>query len=234
MTTPTAVVFDLDGTLCRSQQAEGPLYRAAFESIDVAPFGSAGELWAALDGPPDPDDEQSYLATGFRRLGAQYGHRRIPADELAAGLLAAVDRRAVSLLPGAMSALDSARARGPVAIMTNGPRRRQAPKVDSLGLDDRVDAVVYAGDLPRRKPHPEPFEVVCDALEVPAASTLYVGDSLAYDVAGAHGAGLLAAWYAGGDAPDDDPGDDDLDSNDPGDYRPEFVLGSLDELGDVL
>ena len=93
MTTPTAVVFDLDGTLCRSQQAEGPLYRAAFESIDVAPFGSAGELWAALDGPPDPDDEQSYLATGFRRLGAQYGHRRIPADELAAGLLAAVDRR---------------------------------------------------------------------------------------------------------------------------------------------
>jgi len=221
MSTPTAVVFDLDGTLCTSAQDEDPLFRAAFEAVDVAPFGSAGELWAALDGPPDPDDEQSHLAAGFRRLGAQYGHRRVPADDLAAGLLAAVDRGAVSFLPGAASALATARDHGPVAVMTNGPRRRQEPKVEALGIDDRVDAVVYAGDLPRRKPHPEPFETVCDALGTPAASTLYVGDSLSYDVAGAHGAGLLAGWYAGED-------------DDPGQYRPDHVLDRLDDLGELL
>jgi len=221
MTTPAAVVFDLDDTLCTSTQDEEPLFRAAFEATESDPFGSAGELWAALDGPPDPDDEQSHLAAGFRRLGAQYGHRRVPADDLAAGLLAAVDRGAVSLLPGAQSALDDAREHGPVAIMTNGPRRRQEPKVEALGLDERVDTVVYAGDLPRRKPHPEPFEAVCDAIGTPAESTLYVGDSLAYDVAGAHGAGLLAAWYAGED-------------DDHGDYRPDHVLDSLDDLGDLL
>lgn len=220
MTTPAAVIFDLDGTLCRSAQDEEPLFRAAFEAVDVAPFGSPGELWAALDGPPDPDDGQYHLAAGFRRLGAQYGQRSVPADDLAAGLLAAVDHAAVSFLPGAEQALTAARDHGPVAVMTNGPRRRQEPKVESLRLDERVDAVVYAGDLSRRKPHPEPFEAVCDAIGTPAESTLYVGDSLAYDVAGAHGAGLLAAWYDDGD--------------DPGDYRPEYVLDSLADLGDLL
>jgi putative hydrolase of the HAD superfamily len=221
MPTPTAVVFDLDETLCTTHQDEASLFRAAFEAADVAPFGSVDELWAALDGPPGPDDEQSYLASGFRRLAAQYGHRRVPADDLAGGLLAAVDRSAVSFLPGAESALAIAREHGPVGIMTNGPRHRQEPKVEALALADRVDATVYAGDLPRRKPHPEPFAAVCDAIETPARSTVYVGDSLSYDVAGAHGAGLLAAWYPGGD-------------DGPGEYRPDYVLDGLDDLGDVL
>jgi len=62
MTTPTAVVFDLDG-------------------------------------PPDPDDECSYLAAGFRRLAARHGLRRVPADELAEGLLATGDRSADRVAP---------------------------------------------------------------------------------------------------------------------------------------
>lgn len=223
MTTPAAVVFDLDGTLCDGQQDEDRLYVAAFEAAGVTPFGAAEELWAALDGPPDPNDEQSYLAAGFRRLGAQYGHRQVPADDLAAGLLAAVDRSAVSLLPGAEQALTAARDHGPVGILTNGPEQRQAPKVSALGLEERVDAIVYAGDLDRRKPHPEPFETVCKAIETPATSTLYVGNSLAYDVAGAHGAGLHAAWCPW-----------DSEDTGPGRYRPEHVLGRLDDLREVL
>lgn len=221
MTTPAAVAFDLDGTLCEGTQDEDALYSAAFDAADVAPFGSAGDLWSALDGPPDPDDEQSHLAAGFRRLGARHGRRRVPADDLAAGLLAAVDRRAVAYRDGAERALSAAREHGPVAVMTNGPRRRQAPKVDALGLEERVDDVIYAGDLDRRKPHPEPFERTCGALDTPAETTLYVGDSLGYDVAGAHGAGLAAAWCP-------------REESDLAGYEPEYVLHSPDELAGVL
>jgi len=102
--------------------------------------------------------------------------------------------------------------------MTNGPERRQRPKVEGAGLDAWLDAVVYAGDLQRRKPHTDPFERVLAALDVSAGRALYVGDSLAYDVAGAHNAGLAAAWLG----------------SDPDPYDPEFVLGSLGELPAVL
>ena len=221
MSAVNAVVFDLDGTLCESTQDEGLLYAAAFDAVDRDPFGEVNELWAALDGPPDPDDERSYLAAGFRRVGAKHGKRRVPADDLAGGLLDAVDRRAVEFREGAEAAFDAACEHGPVAILTNGPARRQRPKVQSLSLPDRVETVCYAGNLERRKPHPEPFESVCETLSIPAESTLYVGDSLSYDIAGAHGAGLQAAWCPR------TPSDRER-------YQPEFVLESPEELVDVL
>jgi len=221
MSAVAAVVFDLDGTLCESTQDESALYAAAFDATDAESFGEVHDLWAALDGPPDPNDEQSYLAAGFRRVGAQYGHRRVPADTLAAGLIDAVDRRAVAFRAGAEAALEAAADHGPVAVLTNGPADRQRPKVEALSIADRVDTVCYAGDLSRRKPHPEPFESVCEALSVAPESTLYVGDSLPYDVAGAHGAGLQAAWCPR------TPGDRER-------YRPEYVFDRPDELVTVL
>jgi putative hydrolase of the HAD superfamily len=221
MSRPDGVVFDLDGTLSESTQDEATLYAAAFDAVDLAPFGAAEELWAALEGAPGPSNEQSYLAAGFRRLGAQYGLRRVPADEMAAGLLAAVDRGAVAFREGADRALAAARDNGPVAVLTNGPAHRQRPKVETLGLYERVETVCYAGDRPRRKPHPEPFLDVCEELGTAPEATLYVGDSLSYDVAGAHAAGLQAAWCP--QTPGDTEG-----------YEPEYVLGRLDDLLDVL
>ncbi|WP_276271056.1 HAD family hydrolase [Haloarcula litorea] len=221
MTDIAAVVFDLDGTLCESTQDEAALYAAAFERVDREPFGEVEELWAALTGPPDPRDERSYLAAGFRRVAAQHGHRTVPADDLAAGLLDAVDRRAVAFREGAETALSAARDRGPVALLTNGPADRQRPKVEALALTERVETVCYAGDLPRRKPHPEPFHDVCETLGAAPERTLYVGDSLGHDVAGAHGAGLQAAWCPR------EPGDTEG-------YRPEYVLGAPSDLAAVL
>jgi FMN phosphatase YigB (HAD superfamily) len=56
----------------------------------------------------------------------------------------------------------------------------------------------------------------------PRTSTcLYVGDSLAYDVAGAHTAGLQAAWLR-----DDD--------RSPAPYHPEYVLDSLTALPPIV
>ncbi|MFC7020168.1 MULTISPECIES: HAD family hydrolase [Haloarcula] len=221
MSPPQAVVFDLDGTLCEPTQDGAALYAAAFDATGMDPFGTASDLWASLEGPPDTSNEQSYLAAGFRRLAAQHGHRRVPADDLAAGLLAAVDRSAVAFRERAEAALDAALAHGPVGVLTNGPAHRQEPKVEALALADRVGTVCYAGDLERRKPHPDPFDLVCETLDVAHERTLYVGDSLAYDVAGAHAAGLQAAWCP--QTPGDANG-----------YRPEYVFERPDELAAVL
>uniref|UniRef100_UPI003EBB3921 HAD family hydrolase n=1 Tax=Halobaculum sp. EA56 TaxID=3421648 RepID=UPI003EBB3921 len=108
---------------------------------------------------------------------------------------------------------------------------RQAPKLESLGLTDALDATVYAGDMARGKPHPEPFERVCAALDTGPAETLYIGNSLEHDVAGAQGAGLPVAWVPGpwSDYPTDGDG-----RPDPSPFAPEHALASLTELESIL
>ncbi|WP_348533584.1 HAD family hydrolase [Haloarcula laminariae] len=219
MVTFDAVLFDLDGTLVERTQDTAALYERAFERVGVEPFGAPAELWAALDGPPDPADEVGYLGAGFARLAAQHD-RRVDAIGLASAFVDGVDNAQVALRPGTERALSAARETAPTAILTNGPQSRQADKVDATGLADRVDAVVYAGDMPRRKPHAAPFEETLSALEGSGECALYVGNSLGYDVAGAHNAGLAAAYL------------DDSDGPEP--YDPEYVLESLADLPAIL
>lgn len=214
-----AVIFDLDGTLVNHTQEMTAVYEAAFERVGVTPFADPPALWATLDGPPDPDDEVGYLGAGFARLAAQHG-RSVDPLALAEAFVAGIDNSQVSLRPGAELALDSSRAAGRVGILTNGPESRQAMKVEAAGLVDRVDSVVYAGDMPRRKPHTPPFEAALEALDVAADRALYVGDSLAYDVAGAHNAGLPVAWLDDGDGP--------------GAYSPEYIVETLAEIPELL
>lgn len=218
-----AVLFDLDGTLCQHAGDADAAYRRAFDRIGAEPFGEPSALWAALDGPPDPDDRVGYLGAGLVRVAAQHGRGDVDPIELAEALVDGVDEIGVEFVPGAAAALDAATARGKTGIVTNGPQSRQERKVRSLGLDERVDVVVYAGDLARRKPHATPFREALTALGVPAERALYVGDSLAYDVAGAHNAGLRVAWVRGEDA---DEG--------PGKYRPDHVLDGIGELVALL
>ena len=214
-----AVIFDLDGTLIERTQDIDAVYEAAFERVGVEPFADPPALWQTLDGPPDPDDQTGYLGTGFARLAAQHD-RDVDPLALAAAFVEGIDDRQVRLRPGAGRALVSARRAGAVALLTNGPEHRQAPKVDATDLADRVDSVVYAGDMPRRKPHTAPFDATLETLGVSADRALYVGDSLAYDVAGAHNAGLAAVYLDDGDGP--------------APYHPEYVLESLDDLPGIL
>jgi putative hydrolase of the HAD superfamily len=219
-----AVLFDLDNTICRSLQSGDALYAAAFEHAGVRPFGEASALWSVLDGDPDPDPEaaESSLADGFAALAAAHGREDAPVRELARGLLAAVDHSRVAFRPGAEAALELARRNGETALVTNGPERRQAVKLSALGIAEAFDAVVYAGDLPNRKPHPDPFDRAFEALEAERERTVHVGDSLEYDVAGAINAGLDVAWCPTAEGAD------------PGDYRPTHVLRSLRHLRDVI
>ena len=216
-----AVAFDLDDTLCRHDHDVDALYRRAFERAGVEPFGEPDELWPLLDGPPDPDDRVGYLGAGFARLAARYG-RDVDPVALAEAFEAVADASRVAYLPGATDALAAAAAAGPVGVLTNGPEERQRTKIEALGLADRVDAIVYAGDLPRRKPHAAPFEEMTAALSVDPGETLYVGNSLEYDVAGAHNAGLPSAWLRGDPEASAAP------------YRPDHVVDSLAEIEALL
>ncbi|WP_299237436.1 HAD family hydrolase [Natronomonas sp.] len=218
----SAVLFDLDGTLCERTQSAAAVYAGAFEAAAVEPFGEPGELWAALAEPPDHDDRVGYFAAGFAIVAAKHGRAPTDARGLARGILETIDNARVRPTEGAIEAIEAAGRVGPVGLLTNGPRSRQRTKLDALPFGDAFETTVYAADLRRRKPNREPFERALGSLSVTASEALYVGDSLEYDVAGAQNAGLEVAWCR----PEADV--------EPAPYDPEYVIDSPAEIERVL
>lgn len=217
----STVLFDLDGTLCESAEPGTTVYADAFEAAGVEPFGTATELWGALEEPPDHDDPVGYLAAGFARVAARHGRAPVDAAGLARGFLEVVDYSNVVPRPGAVEAIEAAGRVARIGVVTNGPESRQAAKLDVLPFGDTFETVVYAADLGRRKPNRDPFDAALGSLDADPGETVYVGDSLAFDVAGAQNAGIDAAWCGS-------------DSLDPRPFRPEYVLESLADLRGVL
>jgi putative hydrolase of the HAD superfamily len=78
-----------------------------------------------------------------------------------------------------------------LGILTNGLPATQRAKVEALGLEARVDAVLYAEEqAPGGKPSRAAFDAVLAALGVPASRAVFIGDDLVRDIQGARAAGM--------------------------------------------
>ena len=66
-------------------------------------------------------------------------------------------------------------------------------RLAALGLEDGWDLVFSSEEIGWLKPHPEPFLHIAESLALPPKQVLYVGNSVTYDVAGAHAAGMPCA-----------------------------------------
>jgi putative hydrolase of the HAD superfamily len=61
-------------------------------------------------------------------------------------------------------------------------------------LDEYIDAAVYTSEIPVAKPHADAFRMILDALALVAEESVYVGDRLWDDIAGAQQVGMRAIW----------------------------------------
>jgi putative hydrolase of the HAD superfamily len=70
--------------------------------------------------------------------------------------------------------------------------------LEQMGVAERLDVAVFSSEVGWRKPHPAIFERALGALGVEPGATLFVGDSLENDIAGAAALGMhtcLALWF---------------------------------------
>lgn len=81
---------------------------------------------------------------------------------------------------------------GLVSNFDHGPTARRL--LDEHGVSKFFGSIVVSDGYGRRKPHPSIFLACLREIGVDAADALYVGDSMADDVVGAHAAGLRVAW----------------------------------------
>lgn len=185
---PTAVLFDLDGTLLdTAPDMVGALNRLrAEEARPALPFetarasvshGAAGLVELGFPGAPPAE---------FTRLQARF-------LELYAARLAADTR----LFEGMETVLATLAERDlPLGIVTNKPTHLTLPLLEALGLRARFAGIVCGDTVSSRKPHPLPMRHAAALAGVPPEHCVYVGDA-ERDVQAAHAAGMpaLVATY---------------------------------------
>jgi len=75
----------------------------------------------------------------------------------------------------------------------------RVPLLHKLGLPEELfEAFVFSADLRKPKPEPEPFLRALELLDVQARETVFVGDVLEADIAGAKAAGMTTVWKLNG------------------------------------
>ncbi|MBA9001835.1 HAD family hydrolase [Thermomonospora cellulosilytica] len=80
------------------------------------------------------------------------------------------------------------------AILSNSNTVYQERRLAALGLRDRFEALLCAGEIGSAKPDPAAFLAACDVLGLKPAQVAYVGDKLDVDALGARDAGLHGIW----------------------------------------
>jgi len=106
--------------------------------------------------------------------------------------------RAVRIDPDAPRVLSWLGAHGiKRGVCSNAPfppemMRRQ---VDSNGIGEMVDAIVFSSELGRRKPAPEVYRAALDAIGVDAPHALFVGDRVREDYEGPRAVGMRAVIF---------------------------------------
>ena len=193
-----AVLLDLDGTLLEYRRSPGEVLEASFERVGVDPLFPVEAYRDRFEEFADWSSSMADLRSEcFAALADERGRDPALGRAVADAFERERDQSTVALLPGVDAALSALADDHALGVVTNGPRDAQSTKMRAVGLDERVDAVVYAAADTAPKPDPEPFERALDDLGVEPARAVHVGDS-ASDVAGAANAGLRSVYLGDG------------------------------------
>lgn len=114
-------------------------------------------------------------------------------DDLLAAY-ADAEARALVALPGASETLARLRPRFRLGLITNGPSAMQRAKLAALALDDHFEVIVVDTEFGHPKPDQRIFAHAAGRIGLAPRELLFVGNSLAHDIAGARAAGWITAW----------------------------------------
>jgi putative hydrolase of the HAD superfamily len=183
-----AILFDLDDTLydLRSYWS-GRLHQALDNVLARYPHFDRDELVRAAIA------EKVYI----ERLSAFLRAPGVDDEELIASAQEVFARdwfARLVLYDDAPHTLAALRPRFKLGLVTNGPSRMQRPKIEQFRLVEYLDLLIVSEEVGVAKPDPAIFQVAIEQLEVRASETLFVGDSVEFDMRGALAAGLPFVW----------------------------------------
>lgn len=196
------VCFDIDGTLYPKWVTDWKLMRSFFPSPLLA---LRYQRFRSYIRSHDEEHTVPENEEGFRARQANWlcniGSSQGDVDDRIRHMSERVERqfyacwrRAFSKLrpyPFVREAFEQLREQGvTIAALSDFPVER---KLKALGVEDLVDYAACTEQSGYLKPHPAPFHMVCNDLQVEPSEVLYVGDSCRKDMVGASHVGMRTA-----------------------------------------
>jgi HAD superfamily hydrolase (TIGR01549 family) len=202
------VLFDWDGTLLDSYDADSAAYLEMFHKMGIA--------WGLkeLARNYSPNWHHVYIAAGLPR------RRWAEADRAWRESYA---NHKPALLPGARRVLRTLQPLHRLGLVTSGDRDRVARQLREFRLTSAFAARVCSGDTQKRKPHPQPLFLALRKLRLIARACVYVGDA-PQDLLMARRAGVRSVAIPGAFCTERQ-----LRA-----ARPDFLLRSIEDLPDAL
>ena len=188
-----AVVFDLDGTLIDSAADIAHALNAALAWGGLRGFDLATVRGWIGNGP------NALIANALKSQGADSDdlalRERLHQRFIEASHAAPFDHG--SVYPGIVDMLGELHGRLPLAVVTNKPTPLAQAVIEAAGLQPYLLHVQGADSAAQRKPWPLTLQTTAQALGVPVARVLMVGDAPP-DVLAAQAAGCAAALVGWG------------------------------------
>ena len=202
------VLFDWDGTLVDSYNADTSAYLAMFKEMGIA--------WGIeeLEDNYSPNWYEVYRAAKLPRKRWEDADRAWRAHYA---------KHRPKLVAGARRVLARLANAHPLGLVTSGDRDRVTRQLREFHLSSLFAARVCSGDTQCKKPHPEPLRLAMRQMKLRPPACVYVGDA-PQDVEMARRAGVRAIGVLG-----PFPTEKRLRA-----ARPEFLIKSIEELPDVL
>jgi len=198
------LLFDADGTLFDYDRAEAKALEGTFREFTL-PFepGHAGvyqkinqQIW--LDFENGQITAEALRVVRFERLFAAIQVRpgsAAFAEEFSSRYLHNL-AMASDLTNGAENIVRALRARYHLALITNGLKDVQRPRLAHSTISDCFEAVAISEEMGVAKPDPRYFTAVFEMIGWPERKNVVViGDSLTSDIQGGINYGLDTCWY---------------------------------------
>jgi 2-haloacid dehalogenase len=192
--------FDADDTLFDYKRAEASALELTFQDAGLG-FRNEylpayqrynQELWRELElGTVSP---VMLRVLRFERLFAEFG-LEIPVGEFSTAYLKNLANSSI-LIPGAETVVRTLSERYRIAVLTNGLKDVQRPRLEKSAIWHCLSGLVISEEVGAAKPAPEYFAIASQQMgNPPKNSVLMIGDNLNSDIRGASRYGLDTCWY---------------------------------------
>jgi HAD superfamily hydrolase (TIGR01662 family) len=236
------IIFDLGNTLMyldgeweavRRRGAQDLVDFLTAQGVDIDPTLFGEEYLSTRESlyARGKEEQIEYTAEySLRASLAEYGHQDVDAALIEGALRAffSFEEERWTEYPQAQSTLRHLSQEGyRLALVSNATDDSLIQRlVDRFDFRKWFDIAVTSAGVGLRKPHPGIFQKVLSQWSFPATQVVMVGDTLGFDILGAHNSGLkgvLAAWDL---YPDYDAGGDHV--------VPDATASSLSDLVEVI